>query len=661
MTDYPYPDVDGNPFHKVVKRELQNGKKTYHQEHWEDGRWVKGGVPSDETVIYDLPNVDETIDEGERAIWIVEGEKDASNGRMAYGICTTTNPGGAGKWKDHHSRLLKGAEEVYIVWDRDDKGAEHAWSVYESLRRVGIPDIHFRCARYGNDLSDHINEGGRLDNLVKKRPPKPEPKPAKEKQVQSDGELLPAPFQLALIKLQELGPVAIEDPEAHQYNALCPAHDDSDPSLTIRPGMDDDSVAVLVHCFAGCTSEAIATALGIPPDNFTVITDQESLQDRENRRALMRMEANSWARTEYLKKISTSDVAQHKGYQITGTEELAIPIEPTKWLVEKWFAYGETIMLVADPKAGKTRLCMNLMQSLTDGTPFLGKYKVEMPEGGKVWYGNYDMPANQFRQYLDYYSWQNPDRWVVRHLGAGQFPFWRKEVFDDFVEYALSTNIHFAIFDTFQIASQGNVLDENNNTEVTEFISKIKDLCAAAGIPNSMIVHHRGRTKETHGRGASSLEANVSGWWTLTKDKRELQAGPRFLQAVSRGGGHAKVQLGYDEGTGLYTTDGREVSEEGSTVGGPKVDKAVVKCAAYCRRLKSYSDENGSWPRGKVARGLIVGSAQARTEIMEEALSLGLTVHTAKAGRSFEVSLTDDGLTAMNSAAAFYVDKQGAA
>lgn len=40
--------------------------------------------------------------------------------------------------------------------------------------------------------------------------------------------------------------------------ACCPAHDDRTPSLSVRPGRS----AVLYHCFAGCSHEAVLTALG---------------------------------------------------------------------------------------------------------------------------------------------------------------------------------------------------------------------------------------------------------------------------------------------------------------------------------------------------------------------------------------------------------------
>ena len=44
------------------------------------------------------------------------------------------------------------------------------------------------------------------------------------------------------------------------YMALCPAHDDRTPSLSIREG---DDGRVLLHCFGGCEPERVVAALGL--------------------------------------------------------------------------------------------------------------------------------------------------------------------------------------------------------------------------------------------------------------------------------------------------------------------------------------------------------------------------------------------------------------
>ena len=44
------------------------------------------------------------------------------------------------------------------------------------------------------------------------------------------------------------------------WMALCPAHDDHQPSLSIRQGKDD---CVLLKCFAGCKVQTIVEALDL--------------------------------------------------------------------------------------------------------------------------------------------------------------------------------------------------------------------------------------------------------------------------------------------------------------------------------------------------------------------------------------------------------------
>jgi DNA primase len=54
------------------------------------------------------------------------------------------------------------------------------------------------------------------------------------------------------------------------YKALCPAHDDGEPSLTVSEGED---ARVLLKCFAGCSFGAVVEALGL--DERDLFTDGE--------------------------------------------------------------------------------------------------------------------------------------------------------------------------------------------------------------------------------------------------------------------------------------------------------------------------------------------------------------------------------------------------
>ena len=48
----------------------------------------------------------------------------------------------------------------------------------------------------------------------------------------------------------------------NRLQARCPAHSDHSPSLSISQGLDG---RVLLHCFAGCSTEAILSAVKLSP------------------------------------------------------------------------------------------------------------------------------------------------------------------------------------------------------------------------------------------------------------------------------------------------------------------------------------------------------------------------------------------------------------
>src|SRR5262245_9759227 len=62
------------------------------------------------------------------------------------------------------------------------------------------------------------------------------------------------------VVLERLDRVSRVGDSGKQWRALCPAHDDSDPSLTISVG---DDGRVLLDCKVGCTVEAVAEAIGL--------------------------------------------------------------------------------------------------------------------------------------------------------------------------------------------------------------------------------------------------------------------------------------------------------------------------------------------------------------------------------------------------------------
>lgn len=64
-------------------------------------------------------------------------------------------------------------------------------------------------------------------------------------------------------------------PSRNGWIALCPAHEDRNPSLSLR----EDQGKTLVHCFSGCTAEAVCAALRIRTRDL--FDKPRGLRDRE--------------------------------------------------------------------------------------------------------------------------------------------------------------------------------------------------------------------------------------------------------------------------------------------------------------------------------------------------------------------------------------------
>ncbi|WP_206442950.1 hypothetical protein [Candidatus Protofrankia californiensis] len=155
VASYRYVDEQGTLLFTVHRFE----PKTFRQQA-ADGAWRMKGV---RRVLYRLPEVLAAIADG-RPVYVVEGEKDAD--RLAsLGHVATTCPQGAGKWRPEYTVSLAGASEVHVIGDNDDPGRTHARQVAKALEAtVGTVKVWLPAS--GKDVSDHLNAGHGLDDLV---------------------------------------------------------------------------------------------------------------------------------------------------------------------------------------------------------------------------------------------------------------------------------------------------------------------------------------------------------------------------------------------------------------------------------------------------------------------------------------------------------------
>ena len=186
---YSYTDGDGKELFQVCRFEYeQDGKreKTFRQRVYDPGNPKANrqgyvmSVPNDlrDRTLYRMPALLAAVRDG-RPVYVVEGEKDVET-LERLGLAATCNPGGAGKWRDGYTALLRGADAI-ILPDNDTKengftGQNHAWQVALALngtaRRVRLVDLAAACPQLPpkgdvTDMATLMGDAAAMDALAR--------------------------------------------------------------------------------------------------------------------------------------------------------------------------------------------------------------------------------------------------------------------------------------------------------------------------------------------------------------------------------------------------------------------------------------------------------------------------------------------------------------
>jgi 5S rRNA maturation endonuclease (ribonuclease M5) len=159
---YDYTDEQGNLLFQVCRTEP---KGFFQRRPDGKGGWING-LGDVTPTLYHLPPLKKAIKAGTK-VFIAEGEKDVE-ALERLGLFATTNPMGAGKWRDAYSSELKGAKCV-ILPDNDEVGREHAQQVAKSLYGIAesIKILELTSLPVKGDVSDWIMAGGTKEELLK--------------------------------------------------------------------------------------------------------------------------------------------------------------------------------------------------------------------------------------------------------------------------------------------------------------------------------------------------------------------------------------------------------------------------------------------------------------------------------------------------------------
>jgi Protein of unknown function (DUF3987) len=153
-THYTYSDRQGKPLVRVTKTILENGDKSFYQEHLVNG-WLERGCCPDRSLIpiYRYPEVRKAIDNGE-IIWWVEGEG-CADALWELGIPATTSIGGSAGLHSYGTYLndLAGAS-IVICPDKDLPGIKYS----EEVKNLFEDKISGWAYCFDNSLWQHLGD-----------------------------------------------------------------------------------------------------------------------------------------------------------------------------------------------------------------------------------------------------------------------------------------------------------------------------------------------------------------------------------------------------------------------------------------------------------------------------------------------------------------------
>ncbi|WP_139810464.1 AAA family ATPase [Prescottella equi] len=275
-----------------------------------------------------------------------------------------------------------------------------------------------------------------------------------------------------------------------------------------------------------------------PADAFSPdeARDLHAIRVREE---LSRMVVREEAREQLAARRSASTIASIAA-PIALHEFLAIPDEPTKYRIDGLFPVGGRIMLSAQFKAGKTTAVGNLIRSLVDGEPFLGRFATESLE--RVTLLDNELDERTLRGWLRDQGIQNPERVRVLSMRGkvGTFNILDDRIRERWAEVLTGTN--FLILDVLRPVLDALGLDENR--DAGRFLVAFDTLLADAGIAEAAVIHHMGHNGE-RSRGDSRLQDWPDALWRLVRQNEEPNS-PRYFSAFGRDVDVAEGLLTYD-------------------------------------------------------------------------------------------------------------------
>lgn len=241
---------------------------------------------------------------------------------------------------------------------------------------------------------------------------------------------------------------------------------------------------------------------------------------------------------------------------------LAIPDEDTAYRIHELLPSGAHAIITAQYKAGKTTLLGNLVRSLVDGDPFLGRYEVTDPT--PVTIIDNELDERTLRRWLRAQGIRNTHHVRVVSLRGRVSTF---DLLTPTTRARWAQALHnpgVVLFDCLRPVLDALALDENR--DAGRFLVAFDALMTDSGADEAVIVHHMGHNGE-RSRGDSRLQDWPDVTWKLVRQDADDPTSPRYFTAFGRDVNVPESALIYDETTRHLTlTDGNRKSAQAAEI-----------------------------------------------------------------------------------------------
>ena len=218
------------------------------------------------------------------------------------------------------------------------------------------------------------------------------------------------------------------------------------------------------------------------------------------------------------------------------------PDAPTRYRIESVAPTNARVMLSAQKKSGKTTLVDNVIRSLVDDEPLLGRFTVNNPSQQLVLLDN-ELSEDMLRRWLRDQHIRNTDAVTPVSLRGRIATF---NLLDERTRAAWAQRLRgigcdYLILDCLRPVLDALGLDEKN---AGPFLVAFDALLVEACIDDALLVHHMGHMNE-RARGDSRLEDWPDASWRLVRDN-DQPGRPRYFSAEGRDVLVAEGRVSYD-------------------------------------------------------------------------------------------------------------------